>query len=193
MNKKIIGAYLTMLVSLAACGGNGGSSDGFIVGGTNTPGSGTSYAFVPPVVNSNRIYTETIVDNANNTISIGYMQTVAAVAAGGIITEQLQSTSGTGDTVNGTNYSVLTETQTFNSSGRETSYTYIESNGSEGSCTYTPYGGGPPPPRTVGQTWQMNYTQICNGNPQHILDRHARNDAPTDDHQLGRRRNVQLG
>ena len=133
--------------------------------GSNTAGSGTQYAFVPPVVNSSRVYTETVVDNSNNTINdIGYMETVVSVAANGVITEQQQGTTNSA-TVNGTNYSVVDETQTYNSFGRETGYTYTESNGSPGACTYAPYAGGPMPPLTVGQTWQIDFTIVCNANP----------------------------
>jgi hypothetical protein len=156
MNKTICGVCLTILTGLAACGGN---SD------TNTPGSGTSYPFVPPIVDSKRTYTETIVDNSNNTILVGYMVTVTAVAADGVITEEQQSTTEGGNTVNGTDYSIPTETITYNAFGREVGYTYPEPDGSEGSCTYAPYAGGPTPPLTVGQTWSINYTRICNGNP----------------------------
>jgi hypothetical protein len=165
MHKKISVVCMTMLMGLVACGGNGDGSNGFTVGATNTPGSGTSYEFVPPVVNSSRVYAVTIVDNSNNMINVGYSETVMAVAANGVITEQQQSTTGTGDTVNGTDYSLVTETQTFNAMGRETGYTYTESNGNPGSCIYDPYAGGPMSPLTVGQTWQINYTQVCNGNP----------------------------
>jgi hypothetical protein len=81
------------------------------------------------------------------------MVTVTAVAADGVITEEQQSTTGGGNTVNGTDYSIPTETVTYN-----------ESDGSQGSCTYTPYAGGPTPPLTAGQSWQINYTRACNGN-----------------------------
>jgi hypothetical protein len=155
-SKKICGVCLTILTGLAACGGNGD---------TNTPGSGTSYPFVPPIVDSSRVYTETIVDNSNDTIIVGYVVTVTAVAADGVITEEQQSTTGGGNTVNGTDYSIPTETVTYNAFGREIDYTYPESNGSQGSCTYTPYAGGPTPPLTVGQIWQINYTRACSGNP----------------------------
>jgi hypothetical protein len=156
MSKTIRGVCLTILTALAACGGNGDK---------NSPGSGTSYVYVPPMVDSSRVYSETITDNSNNSIIVGYMVTVTAVAADGVITEQQQSTTGSGNTVNGTDYSIPTETVTYNDFGRELGYTYLETDGSEGSCTYTPYAGGPTPPLTVGQTWQINYTRACNGNP----------------------------
>jgi hypothetical protein len=155
-SKAICGVCLTILTGLAACGGNGD---------TNAPGSGTSYQFVSPIVDSSRAYTETIVDNSNNTIIVGYMVTVTAVAADGVITEEQQSTTGGGNIIDGTDYSIPTETVTYNAFGREIGYTYPESDGSEGSCVYTPYAGGPMPPLTVGQTWQINYTRACNGNP----------------------------
>ena len=158
-NKGFLSLCL-MSAGLSACGGGDGGSDD-----SNIAGTGSPYAFVPPVVNSSRVYAETVVDNSNNTINLGYMATVLAVAADGTITEQEQSTSGAGDTVNGTDYSVTAETQIYNSFGRETEFTYTESNGSPGSCTYAPYAGGPMPPLTVGQTWQIDYTETCNANP----------------------------
>ena len=153
-NKEYFGLCV-MTTSLAACGGGNGS---------NTSGTGTQYAFVPPVVNSSRVYSETVVDNSNNTINgLGYMQTVVSVA-NGTITEQQQSTTNI-SAVNGTNYTVLDENETYNSFGRETAYTYTESNGVPVSCAYSPYAGGPTPPLTVGQTWQIDFTVACNANP----------------------------
>lgn len=158
-NKGLLVLYL-LTAGLTACGGGDGGN------GSNTAGTGTQYAFVPPIVNSSRVYAETVVDNSNNTINdIDYMETVLSVAANGVITEQQQSTNGGSATVNGTNYSIITETQTYNSFGRETGFTYTESDGSPGSCTYAPRDGGPVPPLTVGQTWQIDYTETCNANP----------------------------
>jgi hypothetical protein len=58
------------VIALSGCGDNG-----------DNPGSGMAYPFVPPVVNSTRTYSETIFDNSNNTIHVGFTQTVTAVAA----------------------------------------------------------------------------------------------------------------
>jgi hypothetical protein len=140
------------VLALSGCGG----------GSDNDPGSGTAYAFVPPVVNSTRTYGETIVDNANNTILIGYTQTVTAVAADGTITEMQQSTTGGSIIVNGTNYAPLTETETYDgSSGQETSYTYTPASGDAVTCTYDPRDGGPDFPLRVAQTWTIDYTFAC--------------------------------
>jgi hypothetical protein len=139
---------------LSGCGGGGG--------GGNYTGSGTAYAFVPPVVNSTRTYSETIVDNANNTILIGYTQTVTAVAADGTITEMQQSTTGSSTIVNGTNYALLTETETYDgSSGQETSYTYTAAGGDAVTCVFDPRDGGPDFPLRVAQTWTIDYTFAC--------------------------------
>jgi len=123
---------------------------------------GTAYAFVPPVVNSTRTYSETIVDNANNTIVIGYTQTVLAVAPDGTITEMQQSTTDGSTIVNGTNYTPLTETEIYDGvSGQETSYTYAAASGELTSCIYDPRDGGPDFPLRVGQTWSIHYTFAC--------------------------------
>jgi hypothetical protein len=140
------------VLALSGCGG----------GSHNDSGSGTAYAFVPPVVNSTRTYSDTIVDNANNTILIGYTQTVMAVAEDGTITEMQQSTTGGSDIVDGTNYTPLTETETYDgSSGQETSYTYTAAGGDAVTCTYDPRDGGPEFPLRVGQTWTIDYTFAC--------------------------------
>ncbi len=138
---------------LSGCGGGDGD---------NSPGMGTAYAFVPPVVNSTRTYRETIVDNANNTIVVGYLRTVTAVAVDGTITEMQQSTTGNSAVVDGTNYAPLTETETYDSSsGQETSYTYTDAGGDAIVCTYDPRDGGPEYPLRVAQTWTIDYTFAC--------------------------------
>ena len=123
---------------------------------------GTAYALMQPAVNSPRTYSETIVDNANNTILIGYSETVTAVAADGTISETQQSTTGSSIIVNGTNYAPLTETQTYDgSSGQETGYTYTSASGDAVTCIYDPREGGPDFPLRVGQTWSIEYTFAC--------------------------------
>jgi hypothetical protein len=164
-NQGLLGIYISMAAGLTACSGDGGNGGDSGIGVSSTAGTGTAYPFVPPIVNSSRVYTETIVDNSNNTITVGYRTTIAAVAADGTITEQQQSTTGVGNTVNGTDYSLLSETQTYSNFGRETDFTYTEPDSSSGACTYAPYAGGPMPPLTAGETWQINYTDTCNSNP----------------------------
>jgi hypothetical protein len=144
---------LAQVAVLSGCGGGGDS---------NNPGTGAEYAFVPPVVKSTRTYSETFVDNANNTIVVGYMQTVTAVAADGTITEMQQSTTGGPTFVDGTNYAPLTETETYDgTSGQETGYTYTDAGGNSVACTYDPRDGGPDYPLQAGQTWTIDYTFAC--------------------------------
>jgi hypothetical protein len=152
MQGRSLVVLCALVLALSGCGG----------GSHNDPGSGTAYALVPPVVNSTRTYSETIVDNANNTILIGYTQTVSAVAEDGTITEMQQSTTGGSIIVDGTNYAPLTATETYDgSSGQETSYTYTAASGDAVTCTYDPRDGGPDFPLRVAQTWSIDYTFAC--------------------------------
>jgi hypothetical protein len=152
MHGRSLVVLCAQLLALSGCGG----------GSDNDPGSGMAYVFVPPVVNSMRMYSETIVDNANNAILIGYTQTVTAVAGDGTITEMQRSTTGSSIIVDGTNYAPLAETETYDgSSGQETSYTYTAASGDAVTCTYDPRDGGPDFPLRVAQTWTIGYTFAC--------------------------------
>ncbi len=149
--RDLAGLWVAALV-LAGCGADGGSG--------NSLGSGMAYDFVTPVLNSMRTYGETVIDNSNNTIDIGYTQSVTAVNAGAA-TELLQSTTGNSTIVNGTNYAIITETQNFNDIGQETRYVYTAAGGSLVTCTFDPHGDGPDWPLKVGQTWAIDYTLTC--------------------------------
>jgi ABC-type glycerol-3-phosphate transport system substrate-binding protein len=67
MQTKTHLALGVVAVLAAACGSSSSSGSG--------GGSGTSYAFVPPASGVTRIFAETIVDNAGNTIDIGFSDT----------------------------------------------------------------------------------------------------------------------
>ena len=146
-----LGLSAMLAAMLGACGGGGGQ---------NSTGSGTSYAYVPPVQNSARVYAETVVDNSNNTINIGFSQIVQAVNADGSIAEIEQSTTGSSAIVNGANYAIQTETQIYNAQGQETSYVDL-SDSPNLSCSLDPHGAGPNWPVQVGQTWSLDYTLTC--------------------------------
>ena len=140
---------LVSALGLCACGG----------GGTN-PGSGMRYAYVEPVLNQTHTYSEVVIDNANNTINLGFGVTTTAVSATGA-SQLSQSTTGDSTIVDGTNYAVLTENQSFNDMGQEKSYTYLGAGGSTVTCTFTPHGAGPDWPVQVGGTWQATYAFAC--------------------------------
>jgi hypothetical protein len=155
MNPGIRSTALYVVLSLSGCGGSGGGSSA-------NPGSGTSYAFTAPPLNSTRTYDEVIVDNSNNTVNISFSDTVTAANADGTYVVLSQDPSHSTDIVNGTNYAVLTETQTVNASGQQVSYGYTTLSGAVYSCTLDPHGNGPNFPLRVGQTWTLDYTVDCN-------------------------------
>jgi hypothetical protein len=142
-------------LALVSCGG--GSSGG----SQNNPGTGTPYAFIAPILNSMRTYSETIVDNANNTIAISFSDTVMTVNADGTYVVLFQP-SNPSVIVNGTNYGGPPETQTYNTSGQETVDAYT-SDSTAYTCNFDPHGTGPAFPVQVGMSWSLDYTYSCNG------------------------------
>jgi hypothetical protein len=140
-------------LALVGCGGGGGA--------TSTPGMGTSYAFIAPVLNSTRTYSETIVDNSNNTIAIGFSDTVMTVNSDGTYVVLFQP-SNPSVIVNGTNYGGPPDTETFNTSGQETLDVYT-SGSTAFTCSFDPHGNGPDFPVQVAMSWSLGYTYSCNG------------------------------
>jgi hypothetical protein len=145
-----------VLVAATGCGG----------GGSGASSSGRSYDFLPPPINSVRSYSEAVVDNSNNTIDESYTVTVTALNSDGTYVELSEDPSHNSVLVNGTNYSIPTETQSLNDSGQETSYVYTAAGGGLITCTYDPHGDGPNFPLSVGDTWTLDYTYGCgSGSP----------------------------
>jgi hypothetical protein len=143
------------VLALVSCGGGGSG------GATNNPGMGTSYTFVAPVLNSTRNYSETIMDNSNNTIAISFSDTVMTVNADGTYVVLFQP-SNPSVIVNGTNYGGPPETESLNTSGQETVQVYTNG-GTAFTCNFEPHGSGPDYPLQVGMTWSLDYTYGCNG------------------------------
>ncbi len=135
---------------LSSCGGSGNNDD-------------ILYAFVPPTLNSQRMYSETIVDNGNNTIDLAYTDTVTAVNGDGTYTVLQQDPNHESVIVNGTDYFIQTQTIQENNSGQELSYTYVDTAGAPLDCTYTPHGPGPDFPVAIGMTWTVKYAFACGG------------------------------
>ncbi len=148
----VLGAAL-----LAGCGGGGGSSKPSAAASiTNT------YNFVTPALNSQRTYAKTIVDNSNNTINESVVDTISTVNVDGSFTIHTEDPNHNSITVNGTVYSVPTETTTVNNSGHETSYSVLSN--APVTCTFTPEGPGPNYPFAVGDTWSSSWNLACGNN-----------------------------
>jgi hypothetical protein len=140
-----------LLLPLAGCGG----------GSASTPGSGTSYSFVTPSPNSTRVYSETITDNSGNAIHVGFTDAVTSVNPNGSYVVLSEDPSHDTVIVNGTNYSIVTETADFNNSGQETGYTYTAADGNLVNCAYDPHGDGPDFPVSIGTIWALSFTFAC--------------------------------
>jgi len=144
--------YVALLAGLlTACGG----------GGSGVVASTKSYSFVPPQAGSQRTYNQTIIDNSNNTINETIRHTTNTVNSDGSYVVLQDDPSSNSYIVNGTNYSIVTETFTQNKFGQEISYVYTPSGGSQTTCTLSPHGGGPDYPIAVGETWSLTYTLTC--------------------------------
>lgn len=151
---KVTGlSALIPVLALAACGGGAGRA--------MNPGSGPAYAFVTPALNSTTRYSETVVDNANNTIDLGFTRTVTTVNPDGSYDVLSEDPNHNTVIVNGTNYSIVTGTETLNNTGEETAFVYTAANGNLVNCIYSPHGGGPVFPIRVGETWTLDYTYAC--------------------------------
>jgi hypothetical protein len=143
------------LISLiTACGGGGNA-------GTSNSPAATSYNFVIPPPNSQRIYSSTIIDNSSNTINLSYTETVTAINANGTYTTLTQDPSNNSITVNGTTYSIHTEISTINNAGQVLSFV---DQTAQITCTYSPSSAGAPYPVTVGENWTLNTTESCGSN-----------------------------
>jgi len=128
-------------------------------GSDNTPPS--SYNFIAPAVGFERNYRETSVDNDNNTITQTYSLAVTAVNSDGSYVVLQEDTTGSTPVVNGTTYSIPTETIEVNNESQDTAYTALESDGTVESCTYNPHGPGPGYPLAVATTWTLQYSLTC--------------------------------
>jgi hypothetical protein len=157
-SRRAIKACIAALpLTLAGCGGS--SSD-------TSAGVGPEYPFTPPPLNSTRFYDETVVDNSNNTINLHFAVTVTAVNADGsyaiLMTDPSQSTV----IVDGTNYSIITETDSLNNSGQLLIQSNFAENARPVTCTFAPHGAGPDFPVRVEESWTLDYSYTCgNGTP----------------------------
>jgi hypothetical protein len=130
-------------------------------GGDSDNNGAVSYGFVTPVVNSQRVYSQTITDSQHNTINISYTETVTAVNADGSYVVQQQDPAGP-SIVDGVNWAVADETVQNNAVGQTTSYSYTNGSGTTVVCIETPHGAGPDYPLSVGMTWSLTYQISCN-------------------------------
>ncbi len=129
--------------------------------GDSSSDDGILYAFVAPSLNSERMYSEMIVDNENNTIDLAFTDTVTAVNGNGTYSVLQEDPNHESVVVNGTDYLIQTQTIQVNNSGQEIHYAYVDTAGTPFNCTFTPHGPGPDFPVAVGMTWSLSYTFAC--------------------------------
>jgi len=162
------------LAAASGCGSSGMSSDS----DNQSGGSGASYAWVAPPLNRTLSFTLRTIDNSSNTIDQRYTETVTSVNADGSFTQLQQGQGNQTAIVNGTNYSVLTETIDLDDSGRTTSYSYTNAAGVLVTCVEAPHGLGPSFPLRVGASWSLSFTISCNGSTPITYTQQGAVDAP---------------
>lgn len=136
--------------AVTACGGGNGSSAPV-----------KTYGFVAPPVNSQRMYSRTIIDNSSNTINETVRHTTTAANPDGSYVVVQDDPSKNSVTVNGTTYSIQTETINLNNFGQATSSTFTPAGGTLITCTVAPHGAGPDYPLVIGKTWSLAYVVTC--------------------------------
>src|ERR1700722_5237571 len=151
MKIAILCAGICLTALAGGCGGANSASD-------------TTFAYVMPALNSQRLYSRVIIDNSGNTINQTISDTVTAVNADGSYEVLVEDPNHDSVRVNGTTYSIVTESVSVNDSDQDTAYSYAAPDGSTVTCTYVPHGGGPDLPLTVGTTWTLTYTFSCGAN-----------------------------
>jgi hypothetical protein len=129
--------------------------------GNNDEAAAMTYDFIVPATNSHRSYEQTIVDNSGNAIKETFSDTVTSVNTDKAYVVLQEDTTGTSIVVDGTTYSIPTETIDVGAQGQDTSYSYTDSSGTLVTCTYSPYGPGPAYPITVGGAWTTYYSVTC--------------------------------
>ncbi len=156
MRVKTGSSLIAAVLVCASCGDGSGLGSS-----TVSPGRGTPYPFKAPPMGTVRTYGVTIIDNAGNTIQVGYSDTTVSVSASGEYTAAVTSTTGSSTIVDGTNYAVMTQSELYDTSGQEISYSFKNSSGADITCAYDPHAAGPDFPVKVGQTWDFQYVQSC--------------------------------
>ncbi len=144
---------LAVSLTLTATGCGGGSS--------GAPPDKTTYAFATPKAGDTRLYSETIVDDANNTIDRSLSEAVTAVNPDGSYVVQEEDPNHQTIIVNGYNYSIPNETLQLDPTGHVTAYSLVNAKGISVDCSDTPHASGPEFPLSVGMTWSLNYTLAC--------------------------------
>ena len=143
---------------LAACGGGGG-------GGGAATGPAATYAFATPKVNSELVFTQTIVDNFNSTINQSVRDRTVAVNPDGSFVVLRDDPADNSITLNGTSYAVHPQFITANGSGQTLSVSDAPATPAPVTCIVAPHGPGPDFPVFVGQTWVLQYAAKCGTGP----------------------------
>ena len=152
-----IGAICALGGLLAACGGDDGTAEP--VAGQPPQGT-TTYEPGTPVVGATDVFRITDVDDSNNTIVIGFTQTVQSVSGPHSYVLTQVDPSNNAAIVNGVDYHFNAATITFDQE-QETSVSDTSETGTVQNCSDTPQSGGHPSPWWVGQSFTRSTQESC--------------------------------
>jgi hypothetical protein len=143
------GIAVPALALLAACGGGGSSS--------SAPGA-TEYSYHMPDPALRASYARVDVDNSQNTINLGFTESVVASSGSGFTLDR--EDTGAGVTVNGTHYGGTSTIEVHDSGGNVLTRQTLS--GQSGViCTFSPREALFPYPLHVGQTWSTTALANC--------------------------------
>ena len=153
-------SYLGMLAVtvLTACGGGSGTSSG----GNS---SATTYNFITPKAGTQLVFSETLVDNLNNTLNRTVVENVTSINADGSFTSTWADPSGDTDVSGVVDHTQYPTTFNYNSAAQGLSWGVTPYTYSPYGCAVSPHAAGAPSPLSAGQSWTFSYTQVCGSNP----------------------------
>ena len=152
--KFVFLAFIT--VSLAACGGGGTSND------SSSAQSSAAYSVVAPTQGAQSIYSETLVDNLNNSVNRNIINTILAVNGDGTFSVSFKDPNNNIVKTGTVDHSFYPQVYNYTSHGTEIDRTIIFPDGTSTKCVASSNNSDSSGnPRLPGETIHVSYTETC--------------------------------